>query len=184
MHTKLSPAKIAMASSAIAWICGQCTFTNENSKPGPCHFCQVPHQKHRAVVVPVPTPAPALRDAAALAVASVLLAKPVCICQPARSSGSVIDLSSPDVALAVTSMLPAKPVCIRQPARSSCSVIDLSTPDVVLAVASMSPAMPVCICQPARSFGSVIDLSTPDGAGCGIHVANEACIQALLQYCH
>ena len=93
----------------IAWICGQCTFKNEGSKPGPCHFCQVLHQKRKAVVVPVPTPAPALPDADALAVASVLLAKPACICQSVRPSGSVIDLSAPDVALAMASVLPMKP---------------------------------------------------------------------------
>ena len=162
-HHFLRP-KLPRDSSKIAWICGQCTFKNEGSEPGPCHFCQAPHRKRKAVVVPVPTPSPALRDAAALAVASVLLAKPAYIQQPARSSSSVIDLSSPDAALAVASMLPAKPVCIRQPAGSSSSVIDLSAPDVALAVASVSPTKPVFIRQPARSSGSVIDLSASDVA--------------------
>ena len=85
VHITISPAKIAMASSEIAWICGQCTFKNDGSKPGPCHFWQVPHPKHKGVVVSMPTPAPVLPDAAALAVASVALTKPVCICQPAGS---------------------------------------------------------------------------------------------------
>jgi hypothetical protein len=44
---------------------------------------------------------------AAQAVASALPAKPVCIGQPARYSGSVIDLSAPEAALAVASALPA-----------------------------------------------------------------------------
>ena len=162
VHTTLSPSKTAIASSKIAWICGQCIFKHEGSKPGSCHFCQVPHQKRKAVVVPLPTPSSVLWDAAALAMASVLLAKPACICQPERSSSSVIDLSSPDAVLAVASVTPAKPACICQPARSFSSVIDLSAPGVALAMASVSPAKPVCIRHPARSSGSVIDLSTLD----------------------
>ena len=106
-----------MASSNIDWICGQCTHKNEgSSEPGPCHFCQTPHPKRKAVVVSVPT--------------SASPAKSVRIRQPARSSGSV-------------SALPAKPVCIGQPARYSGSVIDLSAPDGALASASTSPAKPV-----------------------------------------
>ena len=105
-----------MASSNIDWICGQCTHKNEgSSEPGPCHFCQTPHPKRKAVVVSVPT--------------SALPAKSVCIRQPARSSGSAIDLSAPDAAQAVASALPVKPVCIGQPVRYSGSVIDLSDPD-------------------------------------------------------
>jgi hypothetical protein len=85
----------------------------------------------------VPTSAPALPNAATLqAFASMLPTKPACIRQPARSSGSVIDLSAPDAVQAVASASPAKPVFIRQPAPcSSGSVIDLSTPDAVLAPA-------------------------------------------------
>ena len=100
MNTNITVvAKIAMASSDIAWICGQCTFKNEGREPGPCHFCQAPHPKRKAVVVSMPTSAPALPNAAApLAVASASLVKPVGICQPARSSGFVIDLSAPDAA--------------------------------------------------------------------------------------
>jgi hypothetical protein len=87
----------------------------------------------------------------AQAVASTLPAKPVCIGQPARSSGSVIDLSDPDAAQAVASAaLPAKAVSIRQPAPCSSgsvsyssSVIDLSAPDGALVSASTSPAKPV-----------------------------------------
>ena len=129
-----------MASSNIDWICGQCTHKNEgSSEPGPCHFCQTPHPKRKAVVVSVPT--------------SALPAKSVRIRQPARSSGSV-------------SALPAKPVCIGQPAHYSGSVIDLSNPDVAQAVASAaSLAKAVSIRQPApRYSGSVIDLYAPDGA--------------------
>ena len=145
-----------MASSNIDWICGQCTHKNEgSSEPGPCHFCQTPHPKRKAVVVSVPT--------------SALPAKSVCIRQPARSSGSAIDLSAPDAAQAVASAaLLAKAVSIRQPApRYSGSVIDLYAPDSAQAVASAAlPAKPVFICQPApRYSGSVIDLwSAPDGA--------------------
>ena len=99
-----------MASSNIDWICGQCTHKNEgSSEPGPCHFCQTPHPKRKAVVVSVPT--------------SASPAKSVCIRQPARSSGSAMDLSAPDAAQAVASTLPEKPVCIGQPARYSGSVI-------------------------------------------------------------
>ena len=116
-----------MASFNIHRICGQCTHKNEgSSEPGPCHFCQTPHPKRKAVVVSIPTPP--------------LSAKSVCIHQPLRSSGSVIDLSAPDAAQAVASALPAKPVCIGQPARYSGSVIDLSAPDAALAVASALPA--------------------------------------------
>ena len=158
-----------MASSDIAWICGQCTNKNEGcSEPGPCHFCQTPHPRKAAVVsVPTYAPAPELPDAAALlAVASASSTKPACIRQPARSSGSVIDLSAPDAAQAVASALLAKAVSIRQPAPcSSGSVIDLSAPDTALAVASALPAKPVFICQPApRSSDSAIDLSAPDTA--------------------
>jgi hypothetical protein len=97
---------------------------------------------------------------------SALPAKSVCICQPVRSFGSVINVYAPDAAQAVASMSPAKSVCIGQPARSSGSVIDLSAPDAVQAVASASLlAKPVFIHQPAPgSSGSVIDLSTPDAA--------------------
>jgi hypothetical protein len=95
-------------------------------------------------------------------------AKSVCILQPARFSGSAIDLFSPDAAQAVASAASlAKAASIRQPApRFSGSVIDLYAPDAVLAVASVLPAKPVFICQPApRYSGSVIDLwSAPDGA--------------------
>ena len=126
-----------MASSNIDWICGQCTHKNEgSSEPGPCHFCQTPHPKRKAVVVSVPT--------------SVSPAKSVCIRQPARSSGSAIDLSAPDAAQAVAFASPTKPVCIGQPARYSGSVIDLSDPDLAQAVASASSlAKAVSICQPA-----------------------------------
>ncbi len=102
-----------MASSNIDWICGQCTHKNEgSSEPGPCHICQTPHPKRKGVVVSVPT--------------SVLPANSVCIRQPARSSGSAIDLSAPDAAQTLASASPANPVCIGQPARYSGSVIDLS----------------------------------------------------------
>ncbi len=97
-------------------------------------------------------------------VVSMSPAKPASIRQPARSSGSVIDLSTPDAALAVASASPTKPVCIGQPACSSGSVIDMSAPDAVMAVASVAPAKPVCIPQQPRSSGSVIDLSAPDVA--------------------
>ena len=111
-----------MASSNIDWICGQCTHKNEgSSEPGPCHLCQTPHPKRKVVVVSVPT--------------SASPAKSACIRQPAHSSGSVIDLSAPDVA----SASPAKPVRIGQPARYSGSVIDLSDPDAAQAVASAAP---------------------------------------------
>ena len=159
-----------MASSNFNWICGQCTQKNEgSSEPGPCHFCHTPHPKRKAVVVSVPTSAPALPIAVALlAVASALPTKPACICQPARSSGSVIDLSAPDAdaAQAVASELLAKPVCIGQPACSSGSVIDLSALDALQAVASAAAlAKAVSIHQPAPcSSGSVIDLSAPDVA--------------------
>ena len=175
-----------MASSDIAWICGQCTNKNEGcSEPGPCHFCQTPHPRKAAVVsVPTYAPAPELPDAAALlAVASASSTKPACIRQPARSSGSVIDLSAPDAAQAVASTSPAKPVCIgqpvhsagsvidlsapdaAQPACSSGSAIDLSAPDAAQAVASALLAKAVSIRQPAPcSSGSVIDLSAPDAA--------------------
>ena len=124
-----------MASSNIDWICGQCTHKNEGSSdPGPCHFCQTPHPKRKAVVVSVPTPRPSS-------------AKSVCtVRQPLRSSGYVIDLSTS----------PAKPVCNGQPARSSGSVIDLwSAPDGALASASVSPAKPVF---GLSSGGIVIDM--------------------------
>jgi len=61
------------------------------------------------------------------AVASALPAKPVCIVQPARYSGSVIDLSDPDGALASASTSPAKPVF----GLSSGIVIDIAGIDVV-----------------------------------------------------
>ena len=111
-----------MASFTIHWICGQCTHKNEGSDPGPFHFCQTPHPKRKAVVVSVPT--------------SASPAKSVCIRQPARSSGSAIDLSAPDAAQAVASASLAKPVCIGQPAPYSGSLIDLSDPDAAQAVAS------------------------------------------------
>ena len=91
----------------------------------------------------------------------------MCIGLPARSSGSVIDLSASDAAQTVASAaLLAKAVSIGQPAPcSSGSVIDLSAPDAALAVASALPAKPVFIHQPVpRSSGSVIDLSAPDVA--------------------
>jgi hypothetical protein len=176
-----------MSSSNIDWICGQCTHKNEgSSEPGPCHFCQTPHPKRKAVVVSVPNSAlpaksvcirqPARSSGSAIdlsapdvaqAVASASLAKPVCIGQPARYSGSVIDLSDPDAVQAVASAASlAKAVSIRQSAPcSSGSIIDLSAPDAVLAVASVLPAKPVFIRQPAPHYsGSVIDLSAPDGA--------------------
>ncbi len=135
-------------------------------RAGPCHFCQTAHPKRKAVVVSVPTSAPALPNAATLqAFASMLPTKPACIHQPARSSGSVIDLSAPDAVQTVASAASlVKAVSIDQPAPcSSGSVIDLSAPDAVQAVASASPAKPVFIRQPAPcSSGSVIDLSTPD----------------------
>ncbi len=101
-----------MASFNIHWICGQFTHKNEGSDPGPCHFCQTPHPKRKAVVVSVPT--------------SVSPAKPVCIGQPARYSGSAIDLSAPDMAQAVASAASlAKAVSICQPApRYSGSIIE------------------------------------------------------------
>jgi len=144
-----------MASSNIDWICGQCTHKNEgSSEPGPCHFCQTPHPKRKAVVVSVPT--------------SASPAKYLCIRQPARSSGSAIDLSAPDAAQAVASAaLLAKAASIRQPApHYSGSVIDLHAPDAAKAVASAaSLAKAVSILQPApRYFGSIIDLYAPDAA--------------------
>jgi hypothetical protein len=126
-----------MASSNIDWICGKCTHKNEgSSEPGPCHFCQTPHPKRKAEVVSVPT--------------SASTAKSVCICQPARSSGSV-------------SALLAEPVCIGQPARYSGSFIDLSDPDAAQDVASAaSLTKAVSILQPApRYSSSVIDLYAP-----------------------
>ena len=155
-----------MASSNIAWICGQCTNKIEGSEPGPCHFCQAPHPKRKVLVVSVPTSAPALPNAVALlAVASPLPTKSACIHQPTRSSSSVIDLSAPDVVQVVASTSPAKPVCIGQPVCSSGSIIEPSAPDAVQAVASVSLAKAVRICQPApSSSGSVIDLSAPDAA--------------------
>ena len=163
-----------MASSNIDWICGQCTHKNEgSSEPGPCHFCQTPHPKRKAVVVSVPTsalPAKSVRirqPARSSGSVSALPAKPVCIGQPAHYSGSVIDLSNPDVAQAVASAASlAKAVSIRLSAPcSSDSVIDLSAPDEVLAVAFALLAKPVFIRQPAPPYsGSVIDLSAPDGA--------------------
>ena len=151
-----------MASSNIDWICGQCTHKNEgSSEPGPCHFCQTPHPKRKAVVVSVPTsasPAKSVRirqPARSSGSVSALPAKPVCIGQPARYSGSVIDLSDPDAAQAVASAASlAKAVSIRPSAPcSSDSVIDLSAPDEALAVALAPPYS-----------SSVIDLSAPDGA--------------------
>ena len=146
-----------MASSNMDWICCQCTHKNEgSSEPGPCHFCQTPHPKRKAMVVSVPT--------------SALPAKSVCIRQPARSSGSAIDLSAPDAAQAVASTaLLAKAVSIHQPApRYSGSVIDLYAPDAGQAVASaalLAKAKAVSIHQPApRYSGSVIDLYAPDAA--------------------
>jgi len=134
-----------MASSNIDLIyCGQYTHKNEGSiEPGPCNFCQTPHPKRKAVVVSVPT--------------SELPAKSVCICQPACSLGSIIDLSAPDAVQAVASAASlAKAVSICQSAPcSSGSVIDLFAPDAAQAVASALPAKPVCIDQP------VLD---PDGA--------------------
>jgi hypothetical protein len=95
---------------------------------------------------------------------AALLAKAVSIDQPAPcSSGSVIDLSAPDVALAVASASPAKPVFICKPApRSSGSVTDLSAPDAALASASGLPAKPVF----GLSSGIVIDIA-------GIDAVNE-----------
>jgi hypothetical protein len=109
----------------------------------------------------------------------------VCIGQPARYSGSFIDLSDPDAAqdvayaasltMAVSILQPAPRYsgsvidlyAPLQPApRYSGSVIDLYAPDAALAVTSVLPAKPVFIRQPApRYSGSVIDLwSAPDGA--------------------
>jgi hypothetical protein len=129
-----------MASSNIDWICGQCTHKNEGSSdPGPCHFCQTPHPKRKAVVVSVPTPRPS----------SAKSVRTIRQPSPRSSSGSVIDLSTS----------PAKPVCNGQPARSSGSVIDLwSTPDGgVLASASVSSAKPVF--GGLSSGGIVIDIA-------------------------
>ena len=165
-----------MASSNIDWICGQCTHKNEgSSEPGPCHFCQTPHPKRKAVVVSVPTsasPAKSVRirqPARSSGSVSALPAKPVCIGQPAHYSGyDVIDLSDPDAAQAVASAASlAKAVSIRPSAPcSSDSVIDLSAPDEALAVAFALPAKPVFIRQPAPPYSgsAVIDLSAPDGA--------------------
>ena len=170
-HSYHKKANIAMASSNMDWICCQCTHKNEgSSEPGPCHFCQTPHPKRKAVVVSVPTSAstaksvcirqPARRSSGSV---SALPAKPVCIGQPARYSGSFIDLSDPDAAQDVAS---PKAVSIHQPSPrySPGSVIDLYAPDAALAVTL--PAKPVFIRQPApRYSGSVIDLwSAPDGA--------------------
>jgi hypothetical protein len=81
----------------------------------------------------------------------------VCIGQPARYSGSFIDLSDPDAAQDVASAASlAKAVSIRQPApRYSGSVIDLSAPDAALAVTSALPAKPVFICQPATRYSGL-----------------------------
>ena len=129
-----------MASSNIDWICGQCTHKNEGSSdPGPCHFCQTPHPKRKAVVVSVPTPRPS----------SAKSVRTIRQPSPRSSSGSVIDLSTS----------PAKPaVCNGQPARSSgSSVIDLwSAPNGALASASVSPAKPVF---GLSSGGIVIDIA-------------------------
>ena len=129
-----------MASSNIDWICGQCTNKNEGSSdPGPCHFCQTPHPKRKAVVVSVPTPRPS----------SAKSVRTIRQPSPRSSSGSVIDLSTS----------PAKPaVCNGQPARSSgSSVIDLwSAPNGALASASVSPAKPVF---GLSSGGIVIDIA-------------------------
>jgi hypothetical protein len=166
-----------MASSNMDWICCQCTHKNEgSSEPGPCHFCQTPHPKRKAVVVSVPTSAstaksvcirqPARRSSGSV---SALPAKPVCIGQPVRYSGSFIDLSDPDAAQDVASAASlAKAASICQPApRYSGSVIDLYAPDAALAVTSALPAKPMFIRQPAPCYsGDVIDLcwSAPDGA--------------------
>ncbi len=41
------------------WICGECTFKNDGSEPGPCLMCQAPQPKRRAVAsVPAPCAAP------------------------------------------------------------------------------------------------------------------------------
>jgi hypothetical protein len=138
LHSYHKKANIAMASSNMDWICCQCTHKNEgSSEPGPCHFCQTPHPKRKAVVVSVPT--------------SASTAKSVCIRQPARrSSGSV-------------SALPAKPVCIGQTARYSGSFIDLSDPDAAqdgASAASLAKAVSIRQPSPRSSSGSVIDLST------------------------
>ena len=178
LHSYHKKANIAMASSNMDWICCQCTHKNEgSSEPWPCHFCQTPHPKRKAVVVSVPTSAstaksvcirqpPARRSSSSV---SALPAKPVCIGQTARYSGSFIDLSNPDAVQDVASaVLLTKAVSILQPAqRYSGSVIDLYAPDAALAVTSALLAKPVFIRQPAPRFsGSVIDLcwSAPDGA--------------------
>ena len=174
LHSYHKKANIAMASSNMDWICCQCTHKNEgSSEPGPCHFCQTPHPKRKAVVVSVPTSALTAKSvcicqpARSSGSVSALPAKPVCIGQPARYSGSFIDLSNPDAVQDVASaVLLTKAVSILQPAqRYSGSVIDLYAPDAALAVASALPAKPVFIRQPAPCYsGSVIDLSAPDGA--------------------
>ena len=179
LHSYHKKANIAMASSNMDWICCQCTHKNEgSSEPGPCHFCQTPHPKRKAVVVSVPTSAstaksvcirqpPARRSSSSV---SALPAKPVCIGQTAHYSGSfIVDLSDPDAAQdAASAASLAKAVSIRQPSpRYSGSVIDLYAPDAALAVTSALLAKPVFIRQPAPRFSSsVIDLcwSAPDGA--------------------
>ena len=46
-----------------AWICGECTFKDDGSKPGPCLMCQAPHPKCRALAsVPAPCVAPPNND--------------------------------------------------------------------------------------------------------------------------
>ncbi len=37
------------------WICGECTFKNDGSEPGPCLMCQAPQPK-RSAVASVPAP--------------------------------------------------------------------------------------------------------------------------------
>ena len=164
-----------MASSNINWICGQCTHKNEgSSEHGPCHLCQTPHRKRKAVSVPtsaLPAKSACIfqpaRSRCGAGCGIRVTNKAVCIGQPARSSGSVINLSTSGVAQTVASAASlAKAVSIDQPAPcSSGSVIDLSAPDAALAVASASPAKPVYFRQPAPcSSGSIIDLSAPDAA--------------------
>jgi len=141
---------------------------------GPATFVRHPTESARRFLCPLPRRRQSLRAFSSQhalgvvqAVASASPTKPVCIGQPACSSGSVINLSTSNVAQTVASAASlAKAVSIDQPAPcSSGSVIDLSAPDAALAVASASPAKPVFIRQPVpRSSGSVIDLSAPDAA--------------------
>jgi hypothetical protein len=68
-HNTTTLAKITAPSNIIAWICRECTYKNEGSKPGPYLMCQAPLTKRKAVVA-------ASAPVAAPVVASAVPAKP------------------------------------------------------------------------------------------------------------